>query len=111
MVKIISRVKIHDEHGSCDEQEKRFSAVAGRTAEFGAEGVGLATRRALLHKSRPLICVASSLLLADAISASSGWKILAVMLFSQLVIEVDSDHRQRLSKLLTGEDFSEEVAM
>ena len=34
---------------------------------------------------------ASSLLLAEAIKARSGWKILAVMLFSQLVIEVESD--------------------
>lgn len=83
VVKILSRVKIHDKHGTCDALESRISAVAGRTAEFGAEGVGLATRPALLHKSRPLICVAISLLLAEAIRASSGWKILLIGVLSQ----------------------------
>jgi hypothetical protein len=34
---------------------------------------------------------ASSLLLAEPINSSRGWKILAVMLLSQLVIEVQSD--------------------
>ena len=34
---------------------------------------------------------ASSLLLAEAIKARSGWKILADMLFSQLVIKVEAD--------------------
>lgn len=40
VVKIISRVKIHDEHGSCDVQEKRLSAMMGRDTKFGAEGCG-----------------------------------------------------------------------
>ena len=31
------------------------------------------------------------MVLADAIKDSSGWKILAIMLFSELVIEVESD--------------------
>ena len=90
MVKILRRVKNCDEHGNCDVLECRISAVAGRAVEFGTEGVGFAKRSALLHESRPLICVASSLLLAEAIRASSGWKILAAMLLSQLVIEVES---------------------
>ena len=33
----------------------------------------------------------SSLFVAEAIKASSGWKILAAMLFSELVIGVESD--------------------
>ncbi len=51
----------------------------------------MAKRSALLHESRRLICVANSLLLAEAIKASSGWKILTAMLLSQLVIEVEAD--------------------
>ena len=51
----------------------------------------MAKRSALLHESRPLICVANSLLLAEAIKASSGWKILTAMLLSQLVIEVEAN--------------------
>ena len=73
--------------------KRRISAVAGCTAEFGAEGVGLATRRpALLHKSQPIICVASSLLLAEAIRASSGWKILLIGVLSQFQMIKGTSH-------------------
>ena len=58
----VSNTAMIMEVAMCWNLESRLS----QAAEFGAEsaeGVGLAKRPALLHESRPLICVASSLLL------------------------------------------------
>ncbi len=37
VVKIISRAGIHEKHGGCDVQEKRFSASMGCDTKFGAD--------------------------------------------------------------------------
>jgi hypothetical protein len=82
-------------HSALDYQTPaEFAATcAGRDRSSGLVWIWprIHARRILFSSFRNSTHFASSLLLADAINASRGWKILAAMLLSQLVIKVESD--------------------